>query len=450
MVDQRLETAPGLDAPAVSPLRRVVGNASWLAGGNVVAFAAVFLQGLILARALAPAEFGTIALVIAIVDVAHQLVGSRVWEAATKFVSEFRAAGEPIRASAAAKLCYVVDAVGGIVAYGVLTIGSVAIARLFLSYPSLSGEIGLYALSAIVLAPVATSRALLRLAGRFRWLAGLAAAEALTRLALVGALALFSAVSISSVLVVYLAASLATGLGVLLLAGRAWETLGLARWNDAPLKALSPDGRRIRSFLFHSNLSGTFRLLTSRADILAVGWFTDPASAGVYRLARSLSDPLVALSDPVYHAVYPEMSERLHRGDRTGAGTLASEIRRKGWAVVVPVCVLATLLAPWVIPVLFGEPYTPAVPLTRILVWQLIWIPYLWMPALLSALGRAATLARMAALDAAVFVVALLVLVPRLGAIGAAIATVIRFAAWTCVAIWMQRRADRELGGVLR
>jgi O-antigen/teichoic acid export membrane protein len=185
--------------------------------------------------------------------------------------------------------------------------------------------------------------------------------------------------------------------------------------------------------------------LTGRVDVLIVGWLTDPASVGFYRLARSVSDPLAALATPVSQVVFPEISKLATERDVDGIRRLTRRVRQLAVVLVVPACVLTTLLAGWAIPAVFGESFAPAVPLVRIMVWQLLWIPYVWVSALLLSLGRARTVAAMSALDAAIYVVLLLVLVPAFGVTGAAWATLGRFVAWTAVAAIVGTRVDRGL-----
>jgi O-antigen/teichoic acid export membrane protein len=99
-----------------------------------------------------------------------------------------------------------------------------------------------------------------------------------------------------------------------------------------------------------------------------------------------------------------------------------------------------TVSADTLIPLLFGNAYTDAVPLTKILVWQAIWIPYLWLPGLLLALGRPRLVTTLAAVDAAGYVVLLLLAAPAFGVTGIAWAMVLRFAVWVAMASTIDRR----------
>jgi O-antigen/teichoic acid export membrane protein len=148
--------------------------------------------------------------------------------------------------------------------------------------------------------------------------------------------------------------------------------------------------------------------------------------------------------------VFPELSKLVHRGDVDSVRALTRRIRATGAAVVLPVCLLTTLLAGVAIPWIFGESFSEAVPLTRIMVWQLVWIPFVWVPGLLLSLGRARLLATMTAIDAISYLLLLLALVPAFGAAGAAWATLLRFVGWTAMAAWIAPRVEADLEARVR
>jgi len=229
------------------------------------------------------------------------------------------------------------------------------------------------------------------------------------------------------------------------LAAAASRQLGLARWADAPLHALRGDLKRILGFVAYSNLSGTSRLVTARADVLVLGLFAGTRSVGLYRLARSVSDPLAGLFNPIYQAVYPEMARLVHERRFELARRLSERMKRMIATLVIPACIVVTLTAGWVVPWVFGAGFSGAVPLVRIMVWQLVWTPYLWLPGLLLAMGRARVVAVVNGLDALDYLLLLFLLVPAFGATGAAVATLLRFVGWTGMAVVLDRRVGREM-----
>ena len=423
---------------------RVLRHSGWLAGAYVLAFGFALVQNIVLARNLNPSGFGVLAVVIAVVTFVQLLLGSRVWEAATTFVVEFTSKGDAARATATVKLCYLVDALGALVGFLLLVLLADPIARIF-SVEAAAAPIRLYAFSILLAIPIATSTALLRIGDRFRWLAVQTVGENLVRLGAVAFVIVWIGVRLMPLVGAYLVAVAFSAVTLWWLASRIVGDLGLVRWRDARLSMLAEDRRRILGFMLNSNLAGTARLVTGRIDVLIVGWLTDPASVGVYRLARSVSDPLAAFATPVSQAVFPEISKLVQARDARSIRLVTRRIRSLAAVVVIPVCVATVLLAGWVIPAVFGPSYEPAVPLVRIMVWQLVWIPYVWLPGLLLSLGRAGAVATFTSLDAVVYLLLLLILVPAFGVTGAAWATLLRFLVWTSAAAVIASRVDRGL-----
>ena len=99
----------------------------------------------------------------------------------------------------------------------------------------------------------------------------------------------------------------------------------------------------------------------------------------------------------------------------------------------------------WAIPFFFGSEFQASVPLAQIVVWQVIWTPVLWVPGLLLSMERAKLLAGMNWLDALIYVVLLLILVSYMGALGAAVATLLRFVVWTSMSLLAAVHANRQL-----
>src|SRR3989304_7566805 len=70
--------------------RRLLSNSGWLLSANTVSLALAFVQGVIVARALGVERYGVLALITTYATTVNQFVDSRVWEAAIKFVTQYR------------------------------------------------------------------------------------------------------------------------------------------------------------------------------------------------------------------------------------------------------------------------------------------------------------------------------------------------------------------------
>ncbi len=423
---------------------RVLKHSGWMASANVITMVLAFVQGLIIARVFGPEQLGIVALVTVYASTVNQFVDSRVWEAAIKYIIHYREQGNLARAQAAVKLCYLVDGATGLVAFAVVVLTAHFAARLLVKDAQVAGLIQFYALSVLLGIPTGTSSALLRIGGRFDQIAYQDIVVAVIRLAGVIAVAILG-FGIKGLLVVYLMTTASGALALLYLSGKAGRQLDVASWWRTPLGVLSGEYRRILSFMLHTNLSGTSRLITSKADTLILGWLVTPTAVGLYKLAKTITDPLMALVGPAYTAVYPALSGLVAQGEFRRVRSLQRKLSATIAAVVFPICVVFMVGVVWAIPFFFGAEFQASVPLAQIVVWQVIWTPMLWVPGLLLSMERARLLAGMNWLDALIYVALLLLLVASFGAVGAAIATLLRFIVWTSMSALAAAHANRQL-----
>src|SRR5262245_23683393 len=74
-------------------LHRVLGNSAWQVAADLTSTSLRVIEGFIVAVALGASSLGELALVVAFVATAFQLLDFRVWEVITRYVVEFRSNG---------------------------------------------------------------------------------------------------------------------------------------------------------------------------------------------------------------------------------------------------------------------------------------------------------------------------------------------------------------------
>jgi O-antigen/teichoic acid export membrane protein len=423
-------------------IRRILSNAGILLFGNVIGLVVGLVQGIVLARYLGPGDLGIFALVTTLTATVNLLLDSRVWETAITFITKFREEGNPAKAAAIVKLCYAIDLAAGLVGFLVVFSLADTLAHALLKDDTAAPLIRLFSVSLLLGVPVGTSSALLRIADRFRWLASLNAGISLLKLVLV-LIVVAAGGRLHGILVAVLGTSLVHAVLLFIVSTRAAVTLDLPPWHRQPVKLLAGQYRRVLGFAGYSNLVATSRMITSRADTLILGWLASPADVGVYRLARTISDPLTSLIGPLLNAMYPEFSSLAARRDFVSMRALPKTLSLGIGAIILPVCIFFTVTVGPIVPLLFGGAYTQAAPLAQIMVWQLVWTLVSWVPPLLLALEKNQTLTLMAWADALAYLILLSVLVPIYGSFGAAVATLIRFILWTVSCLLTVDRMNR-------
>lgn len=422
---------------------RVLKNSGWLVLAQGLVALLTLVQGVLITRVLGIASYGVFALVVTVVLTVIQLCDSRIWETLIKFVPQYRSAGDAGKATAVVQFCFLLQCAAGLAAFAFLTVAAPYVSSLLVKDPAATHLVRLYALLALLTIPEEPISGLLRVADRFGHLACQQATVAVLKV--LGTVAVcLTTPTIERLLLVQLAA---TACGACLLAAmvyRAGRALELQFWRTLALGRLRGHYREIIRFATLTNLTATSRMFSMRADTLVLGLLATPASVGAYDLAKKLVNQFGILFNPLYAAVYPEMARLMAGGHVDEVRRLQSQLSRLTLAVVVPGCVVGTLAAPWVIPLIFGRDFTASVPLFQVLVWQSLWLVLVWLPGYLLLIGRVSTVTMLTWVDTLIYAVLLLVLTPLGGSLGAAWATTLRQFNWSVMAFTVYRGLGKK------
>jgi O-antigen/teichoic acid export membrane protein len=223
--------------------------------------------------------------------------------------------------------------------------------------------------------------------------------------------------------------------GALTIAAAAWFTHGVAviatllllpvfriRGKAAGARGSEP---RVTNFVLRYGLVtwiGTVGgVLVTRLDQVLLTPLAGAKELGYYAVAVSIAEvPLVALL-AVRDVLFTASADR-------GDFDLVARAARATVLVAVPLCIGGILLAPLVVPPIFGSDFEPSVRMTQVLF--VATIPNAIALVLTSgvmAAGRPGLATRAQLIAAAVTVAALFLLVPLLGAIGAAYASLLAY-----------------------
>ncbi len=423
-------------------LKRILRNTGWLFSAQILTATLALLQGVMLTRALGPERFGVCALVVTFVLLVIQVFDSRIWESIIRFVPQFRARDDDRGAAATIQLCYWIEGGAGLVSFAVILATAEIGADWFIKDPTAAGLIRLYGILALINIPSEATSALLRVADRFDWLSYQSVATA--ALTTIGTgVVWWLEPTLQRFLLVQLVGA-AVGVLILLVMGLGVaRTMELPWWRPSALASLRGRYREVLRFIFLTNLTGTCRMITSRADVLVLGWFSSPAAVGVYELAKRLVTQLGSFAAPLYSSVFPEISKLMAAGEYAEVRRLQKQLSATILAAVLVICVLGTIAAPPLIPFFFGADFAPAIVLLQVLLWRYVWLPLVWFPGFLLSLGRVGTSTALAWIDALIYLGLLVVLVPVWSGLGAAWATTARGVLWLALAIGLLWYLDR-------
>jgi O-antigen/teichoic acid export membrane protein len=211
----------------------------------------------------------------------------------------------------------------------------------------------------------------------------------------------------------------------------AWVT-GSDLFAAAALVWLFKDSRRldegavgVREFAGYAARVGTvslISLLNYRADVYIVAMLTGPAQLGMYTLAVTAAEMLLAATQVTAVVSSPHIGGM---ESAQGAADLAARCVRHNVMIAFATCAVLSLVAPIAVRLLYGAAFTPMIPAFRIL---LVGVFALSLGSPMSTyftirLGKPQIPMMLAGLSAVVCIVVCLLTVRQFGLVGAALAS---------------------------
>lgn len=188
-------------------------------------------------------------------------------------------------------------------------------------------------------------------------------------------------------------------------------------------------------YALRSGLVGLVTLLNYRADVYLVGVLGTPAMLGMYTLAVSAAETLLAATQVTAVVTAPHVGGLEERA----AAALAARAVRHNVLIAGACCAGLAILAPFAVRLLYGSAFVPVVPAMRVL---LIGVFALSLGSPMSTyftirLGRPEVPFILASSSALICIVASIILIPRIGLLGAALASTVAYiAGQTAAIIW--------------
>jgi O-antigen/teichoic acid export membrane protein len=421
-----------------SRTRRLGGDFAALAGGWLARAALGLLVSVITARYLAPEALGRYAFLLWLAGLAAVALSLGLPTTVTRYAAESLGAGRPREAGALLRLVLrwqiALAAAAALVMAG---------AGLFVE-DSWRLPLALAALSVPALVLHGSLAAFLSGLQRFRGQAALGAATLVAQAALL-LLAVVLDAGLPGLLLAHAAVN-ALGVGVLAWLARAEGRRRQALPGGAPLAAAAR-ADVLRYARGVSLLVVLDAVVWQRTEVAFLQALASPAEVAFYALAFGVAGQVSRIPYQLSVVVFPSFPALVGAGRAAELAGLHATAMRYLVLLGAPLAVGLAVTAPAVIRVLYGAAYAPAAPVLAILaLGGLVTIAAGASPAVLHATKEQGRLLRQGLLAAAADLALALLLVPRAGALGAALASVLAQALGSALAI---RAAARVAGAAI-
>lgn len=430
-------------------LRRRFINIGHLLSGNGVNGVIALVGVALTARSLGPVEYGILALVISYVRVFDRLMRFESWQPLIKYAAQVAKDGQER-----------LEHLRALFAFGLwLDVGACLAAALLASlvailFAPLLGmnhtHILLVCINAVTLLFNISGMptAVLRLAGRFRTIAYVQVTGSIVRI-LLCAIGLWVHGGLIFFICAWTVSQIVSSLLFLALSLIELKRQGVFSLHRMSMRGITQRFPGIMGFAWSSSLSTSIRTSSMELDVLIVGALSDPRSAGLYFVAKQVAKVVQQVCAQVQAVLYPDVA-------RLWADGALSLFRRAIMQVQVILDVFAfgaiAVLAiggRWLIELTVGHAFAETYPLLLV---QMVALAFTMHAAplrsALLAMGEQRSVLYIVLWSTLAFQIIALLLVPRIGAMGANVAHVVLAVSSAIAMEWtLRRRFSRAAAG---
>nr|WP_282594661.1 flippase [Halomarina salina] len=194
--------------------------------------------------------------------------------------------------------------------------------------------------------------------------------------------------------------------------------------------------RELWSFSWPLAASASLHILLSNVDIIMLGYFTDSATVGYYRVIQPLKQMVFFFTGAFAFLFLPLATKHYSTGDLAGLNALYTVTTK--WIVwlTFPVVLVFTLFSPGIIRLFFGESYLPASPALSVLIAGLFYRVLVGLNGdMVKAIDRPRIEFYSAFTGVIVNIIMNATLIPLFGIVGAAFSTVVGYFVYNTIEI---------------
>ncbi|MFW5934754.1 MAG: flippase [Halolamina sp.] len=394
-------------------------------GANLLNLASKAVLVLLLTRVLfTPAEFGRLNFVLAALGVVTVLATLGLPRSAARYVTEFTETDPGQVPYVIRRSALFLTAMVAIVGVGTALLGPVVLRRI--DSPAVGGLLAIGGFYVAARASQSYLTTIFQGLNRVDWSATLTAVSSIARLPLVVGLVLLGFGVAGAVAGYVLAFALASLVGAYVVYTRFY------REYEPAASASDRLTRRILEYSVPLTATRGANVLDKKVDTLLLGVLVDMTAVGYYTVAKQVSDFVAAPASSFGYTISPALAEQSSKDQAERAATLYQRSLQYVLLGYVPAIVGLILVAEPTIRYVFGPDY-----LGSVLVLQ-VFSGFMLVNAInkvtsdgLDYLGRARSRAIIKSTTAVGNFLLNLLLIPRMGAVGAALATVITYTVYT-------------------
>lgn len=417
-------------------LRRLFKNAALLFSGSMVASGLGLVSLALTARALGADRLGVLVLIVTYVLIIDRLVNFQSWQAIIKFGADALQEKRSDDFKALIRFGFLLDISAAVLGAAVAGCGAWFIGQWLRWGEEVVWMATLYSLT-ILFHVSGTSMGVLRLFNRFHVVATQSVIAASIKLIGVFAAFWFEA-GLWTLLVVWAITDIVGNAMLVVFAVRELDRQSMiprVRSTGAPVSSRFPG---IWSFALTSNANVALRSAIRETDVLVIGAVLGPTGAGLFRIVKSFASVLGKIADPLYVSIYPEMARLISSGRLREFRSYAIRASALSGAAGLALFGAAFVIAYPILHFSFGLEYVAAYwPLVVYMLAYVVWFFFYPLSGAVLAFGKPTANLVFLLISSTFYYPLLIVLMEGYGLVGASIACVVFYLAWSVMMMFV-------------
>ena len=398
---------------------RVVRNVGWLAGARGFAGVLSIFYLAVAARTLGMGEFGTFALILSFGQLVATLVQFQSVKAVIRFGAKHLNDQRPDRLPRLYGYMTTLDLIGIVIGTGLAFACMPLVAPLYQWTAHQQFLASIFAV-ALLLGTSGTSAGILRLFGRFDLIGYTEGIAPIIRL--IGAsIAWWAGAGIGAFLAIW-------AIAVIAQTAAQWIASFVAlhirlEFGKRAVRTTLAENHKLWRFMVLTNVSNSVTAVWTQLGTLAVGAVAGPVQAGGFRIAQRVAKAIGNPVELVTRALFPEFAKLVARGEFQKLSRMLLRITLVATALAAVTVAIIVVGGQRIIGLIAGPQYEFAyLPMLLLSVATAIDLASFALDPYHIAYGRAGRILRIRLVAAVGYLIVLALLLPRLGASGAAIA----------------------------
>lgn len=288
---------------------KVMRSSGKLLSANTISLGLSVLQGVMVARLLAPEGLGLIRVIMVYASTVNSILSFRMSELVVRYGGEYFTKGENEKAAAIMKAAGLAEAVVSLLAFLVVVLSAGFAERYFTEATGVSWMFVVYALGLLANFNTETSTGVLQITHRIE-LQGVFNLSQNILVTLIICAAFFRNGTLPIVLGAYLIGKIILGLGMFIAAQMQLRKKLGNGWSRVSLSTLT-SARELIRFAASSNISATIIKIFRESELLWVAFFLPTSVVGLYSVAYTIVGFIAIPADPLISTTFPEINRMI-------------------------------------------------------------------------------------------------------------------------------------------